>query len=548
MKLVSDINIVPMHFQPKSDGNWGMIALISNRIQMQAVMKNLTINPLLFDPMTQDIAWLRIDEDTPNVREALLSRQILYSEPGQVLIALASEEESEAINVHGAHGHLELLLPDPNLVILPTPDRLNRRSFNLNSLPNDIFEPVENREANSMYVNLLQFNCNDVTASYENDLNYYTGISTVDHRDPIISRHISHPDNKRTEAKLLKDLRDIGYCAQRHNFTHAGVTYSNIIADLPGTGYFRIAPELLGKQRTFLRDNPDPYAFLPYPYLEEVVEAAKRLIDHWGYHQETLIRELHIRIEEIFRLSCSLPWWQNKYLIPGLGANLIIVGCHLDSTAANDPGFDPTTDPAPGRDDDASGLAAVLSLARYLWRFRGKLTHTIRFCFFNAEEIGLIGSKAYASKLKSLNAPVQAVICMDMIGYNSDSNRIFEIHAGYTDPAIRDLNISLIPYISNATTVLGQLALPQIYQGTGWSGSPDRNVYDGAINRSDHASFHQQGFPAILVSEDFFANLPTEPGADPNPNYHRVSDNIIDLSYAKDITCVVAHAILQLAR
>ena len=38
--------------------------------------------------------------------------------------------------------------------------------------------------------------------------------------------------------------------------------------------------------------------------------------------------------------------------------------------------------------------------------YRGKLTHTVRFCFFNAEESGLIGSKAYASLMKAQSAPI----------------------------------------------------------------------------------------------------------------------------------------------
>jgi Zn-dependent M28 family amino/carboxypeptidase len=69
----------------------------------------------------------------------------------------------------------------------------------------------------------------------------------------------------------------------------------------------------------------------------------------------------------------------------------------------------------------------------------GHLTHTVRFCFFNAEEQGLVGSKAYAAKLKMTDAPMKAAICMDMIGYNSNANRIFEIHAGYTDATIQDI-------------------------------------------------------------------------------------------------------------
>ena len=150
--------------------------------------------------------------------------------------------------------------------------------------------------------------------------------------------------------------------------------------------------------------------------------------------------------------------------------------------------------------------------------------------------------------MKSLEAPIRAVICMDMIGYNCDPNRTFEIHAGYTCEEIRDLSLLLTPHVANAATAYGKLAPAQVYEGTSWHGEPDRKVYDGAINRSDHAAFQQQGYPAILVSEDFFVNSPSEPDADPNPDYHRSTDTYVDLDYARDIVCAVAQAVVNLAR
>ena len=134
-----------------------------------------------------------------------------------------------------------------------------------------------------------------------------------------------------------------------------------------------------------------------------------------------------------------------------------------------------------------------------------------------------------------------------MIGYNSDANRIYEVHAGYTDPVIRDLSVPLADRIANAAAEYGTLAPAQIYKGTGYSGSPDRTIFDGAINRSDHAAFHQQGWGAALASADFFANLATEPGADPNPNYHHATDQTTDLSSARDITCALGRAATLLA-
>ena len=126
-------------------------------------------------------------------------------------------------------------------------------------------------------------------------------------------------------------------------------------------------------------------------------------------------RRLRARLEEIFQLRAWHPWWRKACLVRGVGAGVVIVGCHLDSSAGNTPGYDPLTDPAPGADDDASGIAAVLAVARHMRAYSGKLPHTVRFCFFNAEEQGLVGSKAYASAMKTAVAPIRAVVCADML-------------------------------------------------------------------------------------------------------------------------------------
>mgnify|MGYP002760802708 CR=1 FL=1 len=137
---------------------------------------------------------------------------------------------------------------------------------------------------------------------------------------------------------------------------------------------------------------------------------------------------------------------------------------------------------------------------------------------------------------------------MDMIGYNSDANRIFEVHAGNTNSSIRNSSVPIADQIAISSDQLGQLAPAQIYKGTVASSGANRNIYDGAIGRSDHASFHQQGYPAVVVSEDFFINKPAEPSSDSNPNYHRDSDTNVNSSYGVDIACSVAHAVKELAK
>jgi hypothetical protein len=238
--------------------------------------------------------------------------------------------------------------------------------------------------------------------------------------------------------------------------------------------------------------------------------------------------------------------------LPGSGelgsdAGVVIVGCHLDSTAARDPGYVPASGPARGADDDGSGIAALLAIARHLRSVGEPLHNTVRFGFFNAEESGLVGSRAYAAAVKAARTPVTAVVCADMIGYNSDEQRTWEVHAGHTNPAVRDLSVPLAKLVADAAAQLGELPAAQIYSGTAATGGSDPARFDGAINRSDHASFHEQGYPAVLISEDFFPNRPSDPAADPNPNYHSDADVEIDGRYAAEITRAMSLAVLDLA-
>ena len=228
------------------------------------------------------------------------------------------------------------------------------------------------------------------------------------------------------------------------------------------------------------------------------------------------------------------------------GSGVVLLGCHLDSTAARDPGYESASAPARGADDDASGIAALLAIARHLRVLPEPLLHTVRLCFFNAAEAGFVGSRAYAASLKRAGTAVAAVVCCDMIAFNSDGLRTFELHAGFTDPAVRDLSIPLAEVVARAAAGLTVLAPAQVYTGTGTTpvGGSDPGRFDRAINRSDHASFHAQGYPAVLVSEDAFA---TPPG-DPNPNDHRSADAVIDADYAADITRAVSVAVIELSR
>jgi hypothetical protein len=166
----------------------------------------------------------------------------------------------------------------------------------------------------------------------------------------------------------------------------------------------------------------------------------------------------------------------------------------------------PTTPPAPGADDNASGTVGVMVAAEILSQYN--FGCTLRFVNFAAEEQGLVGSNDYAKKAYCDGEDVRGVINLDMIGWNRvGSPPEMDLHAHGSVP--------------------GSTAIANLYQEViaayGLNLEPTLAV--PAISASDHGSFWKYSFPAILAIEDL---------SDFNPNYHTDEDileNLADLDY-----------------
>jgi uncharacterized repeat protein (TIGR01451 family) len=199
----------------------------------------------------------------------------------------------------------------------------------------------------------------------------------------------------------------------------------------------------------------------------------------------------------------------------GPGSDTIYIACaHYDSTS-NAPY---TT--APGADDNASGVAAVLEAARVLSQYRYR--HTLRFVTFAGEEQGLFGSFYYVRDAYLAGTDIGGAINLDMVAYDSDDDDVMEVHAG-TRSDSQALGTALL----NANATYG-LALTPEY------------ITSGATSASDHARFWSYGYPAILLIEDF---------QDFNPDYHQTSDTLdkLDLPYATRFVQATVATLAELA-
>ena len=173
--------------------------------------------------------------------------------------------------------------------------------------------------------------------------------------------------------------------------------------------------------------------------------------------------------------------------------NVVVIGAHIDCSASR---MDSAlwygqwnTMHVPGADDNASGVAGVLELARLLsdTTFAFSNDYTIVFVAFGAEEAGIvypgyeIGSLHYASKAKEQGTNVVAMASLDMIGFNDLHNMYLNIAA---DEQSQWLGKHIVAM--NDSFDLGILLNAPPFAYGRWS---------------DHAPFWDQQFPAVCIIE-----------------------------------------------
>ena len=176
--------------------------------------------------------------------------------------------------------------------------------------------------------------------------------------------------------------------------------------------------------------------------------------------------------------------------LPGKTDEYIIIGAHYDHLGR---GYYDSLAPSligqihPGADDNASGTAGVLELARLLAPMKGKLQRGILFASFAGEELGLLGSAEWVKEPTLPLGKAVAMLNMDMIG------------------RIKDDKV----YIGGVGTGADFKSLLEQEQ----SKSPFKFEYSaGGYSASDHTSFVAKQIPVLF----FFSGL--------HSDYHKPSD------------------------
>jgi hypothetical protein len=228
--------------------------------------------------------------------------------------------------------------------------------------------------------------------------------------------------------------------------------------------------------------------------------------------------------------------WAGKEIFPGnvvmavqgtdAAAGVILVGAHYDTALQQ--WFDGDSY-QPGANDNGSGVAALLEMARILVQKPHRAT--MLFVLFAAEETGRQGSQAFVREFtKAQNIPLVAVLNMDIIG--SPSGRRGERY----DNAMR--------IFSEAPNDSPSRQLARLIQVATERSVPDMEVViqdrvDRAGRWGDHQSFSDEGYPSVRFIEM----------ADDATVAHTTRDTIdrIDPNYLRKTTQVVLAALELLA-
>jgi Zn-dependent M28 family amino/carboxypeptidase len=193
-------------------------------------------------------------------------------------------------------------------------------------------------------------------------------------------------------------------------------------------------------------------------------------------------------------------------------AKAIVITAHYDHVGVQDGRL------YHGADDNASGVGALLAIARYIKAH--PLRHTAVFAALDAEELGLEGAKAFINRPIVPASQVAIDVNLDMVS-RSDRNEIFAAGT-YQSPW-------LVPILED---VRRRSAVTLLFGHD----RPGNGALDDWTMQSDHGAFHQAGVPFVYF------------GVEDHSDYHKPTDTAdkIDAAFYRNVVEMVLDAVLAL--
>ena len=202
--------------------------------------------------------------------------------------------------------------------------------------------------------------------------------------------------------------------------------------------------------------------------------------------------------------------------LPGQRQELapVLVAAHYDGPLGS-----------PGADDNASGVAALLELARRWAQTPPK--RPVWLVAFDQEEWGMVGSAALARELKSSGQRLHLMLSLEMLGYTAEEQN-------YPLEAMKALYGSRGDFIALVANTGAAALLPGLSRGMGAHVKtkvlpvPFKGRQLPDVRLSDHSPFWDEGYNAVMVTDTSFMR---------NPHYHQPSDTIetLDLPFLQAV-------------
>jgi Zn-dependent M28 family amino/carboxypeptidase len=163
-----------------------------------------------------------------------------------------------------------------------------------------------------------------------------------------------------------------------------------------------------------------------------------------------------------------------------------------------------------GADDNASGVSAVLQIAKAFLAGGEKPERSIIFAFWDGEELGLLGSEYFVQACPFVSG-IKAYLNFDMIGRNNNESRPKHVVYFYTE----------------ANPVFGDWLKKDITDYN-LDLEPNYRPWDKPLSGSDNASFARRNIPVIWYHTDG------------HPDYHQPGDHADKINYAKVVNITKA--------
>ena len=241
------------------------------------------------------------------------------------------------------------------------------------------------------------------------------------------------------------------------------------------------------------------------------LEAAAQYLEHalggLGYRVET--QRFKAAVGEVRNIEVEVKGTARAQ-------EIIVVGAHYDSVFG-----------APGANDNGSGVAAVLELARL---FRGaRPARTLRFVLFVDEEppffkTDQMGSRVYARRAKDRGEKIVAMFSLETIGYYSDQpgSQHYPFPLGFFYPNTGNFTAFVSNFASRPLLheVIAMFRRHAEFPSEGVTAP----AFIPGVDWSDHWSFWKEDYPALMVTD-------TAPFR--YPHYHAATDTIDKVDYER---------------